>query len=763
MRQIIHKINFSLPIQLLKINLKKNRIILLLWILLFAIATGNFGKTYGVPYLFLDPEYLNKVNFWSLFILGVSFGIFTMAYNITIYILESYRFQFLMIQKSPFSKFSLNNCFFPLLFLIVFTVNFFRFQMIQGYQEELTILKELVGFYSGYFITLLLTVFYFELTGYAIFRKFTISLNTTLRQQRMNRVAVIQKIKMIKRKAYHTEYYIDFPFRFKKVESFIPYDKQSLSWVIDRNHLNALFLQVAGLITIFILGYFRDNPSVQIPAGASIMILSAIIAMIMGASAYWLKNWAVYAFLAIMIIINVGIQFDFINPDYQAFGLNYQNEKAIYSVDEIKKIAPDSVVRTDRSKTIEILNNWKAKFGSESKPKMVFICTSGGGQRAAVWTLRTLQIADSVTNNKLMQNTMLITGASGGLIGASYYRELHLRNQLGEKYNLTDKKYLNNISKDILNPIVFTLIINDMFVRYQSFSDGKYTYTKDRGYTFESQLNLNTEGVMKRKIMDYKPFEIKSTIPMLLLTPSIVNDGRKLYISPQGVAYMNTLCPENQQMMHSKFIGIEFMRFFKNQDAENMGFLSALRMSATFPYITPNVNLPSHPSMEIMDAGLTDNYGIADATRFAFVFKDWIKENTSGVVFMCIRDSPKLIPVERKAKTTIMDRIVNPIGTLYSNWDWLQDNTNEYYLEYASDFLGNKVKVINFEYTPVPDGWVRTEKTKEENDRQTMKAYKERASLSWHMTFKEKESLVNNIFDAQNLQSLKELKEELGN
>ena len=55
-------------------------------------------------------------------------------------------------------------------------------------------------------------------------------------------------------------------------------------------------------------------------------------------------------------------------------------------------------------------------------------------------------------------------------------------------------------------------------------------------------------------------------------------------------------------------------------------------MSASFPYITPNVNLPSEPSLEIMDAGLADNFGVSDAVLFLYNFKDWISENTSGVI-----------------------------------------------------------------------------------------------------------------------------------
>jgi hypothetical protein len=74
-------------------------------------------------------------------------------------------------------------------------------------------------------------------------------------------------------------------------------------------------------------------------------------------------------------------------------------------------------------------------------------------------------------------------------------------------------------------------------------------------------------------------------------------------------------------------------------------------MSATFPYITPTVTLPSYPEMEIMDAGLADNFGFTDAIKFLHVFKDWIAENTSGVILVSIRDSKKELEIEKKIRT----------------------------------------------------------------------------------------------------------------
>ena len=120
---MLEKILYSFPVQLFINNLKKNQVLLLCWLLLFMVVTGNFGKLLGIPYLFLDPEYIDKVGFWSFFIIGITVGGFTMAFHITCYIVDSFRFSFLGTLSRPFSRFAFNNSIIPLTFLMVYIMS----------------------------------------------------------------------------------------------------------------------------------------------------------------------------------------------------------------------------------------------------------------------------------------------------------------------------------------------------------------------------------------------------------------------------------------------------------------------------------------------------------------------------------------------------------------------------------------------------------------------------------------------------------------
>src|SRR6188768_3765455 len=122
------KIGYSFPVQLFLNNVKRNQVLLLCWIVLFAMVTGSFGKYLGIPYLFLDPEYLNKVNFTSFFILGVTVAGFTTAFHITCYINDGHRFSFVGTLSRPFTKFAINNSVVPILFIGTYFYQIIAFQ-----------------------------------------------------------------------------------------------------------------------------------------------------------------------------------------------------------------------------------------------------------------------------------------------------------------------------------------------------------------------------------------------------------------------------------------------------------------------------------------------------------------------------------------------------------------------------------------------------------------------------------------------------------
>ena len=451
--------------------------------------------------------------------------------------------------------------------------------------------------------------------------------------------------------------------------------------------------------------------------------------MVTGAISFWLRGWAISVIIGLFILLNLVFSLFNLGYAYPAFGLNYRGEKADYSLEALNQLSSPNSIQESKDHWLRQLNNWKVSTGQE-KPRMILIAVSGGGQRSALWTTNVLQHADSILKGSLMKETALITGASGGLVGAAYYRDLYWKN--GSPMNPI---HLDRVSGETLNSIVFTLLINDLFVTAKQVRFGEEKYQRDRGYEFERSLIDNTKGMLDRPISAYQNAEYAGEIPALIVSPLVTNDGRKLYISPQPVSFFNINPWDNTNIQ-----GVDFRALLKSQEADSLRFTTALRMSATFPYITPSITLPTNPPVKIADSGISDNYGIQDALLFINTFKDWIKENTSQVLLLSIRDSEKFEEVEAPQSLNVMQRFFSPIQNVYSSWDKVQTIKNDQLYEMMEEQLGGHLSRIEFELTPIQTG-------------QGMG----RASLSWRLTELEKQGIKKAIHSAKNKQRLSKL------
>ncbi len=750
---VLSAFGYSFPVQLLLNNFKRNHVLLLCWVILFAMITGAFGRYLGIPYLFLDPEYLNKVNFMSFFIMGICVAGFTMSFHITCYINDGHRFTFVGTLPRPFTKFCVNNSIIPLAFFGMYIYQIIGFQLNNEYASRGSIYTHLAGLLSGYVVMTLIFFVYFTFTNKDIFKYVVCQIDEKLKHSvKVTRASAMKKLDIARKKQIRVDSYLDYNLKFKRVQDAHFYDRATILQVFDQNHFNLVVIELFIFATVLVLGVLKDYPVFQLPAAASFIIFLTIFVMIAGAFSYWFGNWSATIALFLLIFINSLVGQDYFAKEYKAFGLNYDNEDTEYSIESLAMLNDSTAIAEDRARTFPMLEAWRSKFNE--KPKMVFLCASGGGKRAALWTFNAMQVADSLTGGKLMENSILITGASGGLIGASYFRELKLRQKLGENINPYAPQYRSKISTDNLNPLIFSLLANDLFVGFTRFEYAGNSYLKDRAYTFEQQLNQITEGSMDKPISAYDTLELQAIIPMMVLSPTIINDGRKLYIAARPVSFLNSELTSLPKDATAKYGGVDFHRLFAENGAGNLRFLSALRMCATFPYITPNTTLPTVPSLYIMDAGISDNFGLNDAIRFMHAYRDWIQKNTSGVLFLSIRDSPKLASIPERKGQTLLDEFTQPISSVYNNFENFQDITSDLLIGYSTSWFEKPIDRIDIEYqvgsfVPIL------------HDMDSIRKLNARASLSWRLTTREKQSLIDNLSSEKNREAIERLKELL--
>ena len=146
----------------------------------------------------------------------------------------------------------------------------------------------------------------------------------------------------------------------------------------------------------------------------------------------------------------------------------------------------------------------------------------------------------------------------------------------------------------------------------------------------------NTQGIMDKSLNEYAGLEQNGEIPHMFITPAVVNDSRRMIISTRPVRYMMQ-APFGQKYPGEIMVdAVDYYTLFQNQDAGSLRFLTALRMNATYPYITPNVHLPTDPVIEVMDAGFRDNFGLFSEAFWAV----WRSLGILWYLFGVLGDTP---------------------------------------------------------------------------------------------------------------------------
>ena len=727
-QNILFFIRSFFPIQLIFGHLKYNLFALSFWIFLFLVVSDKIGFAYGIPFLFYSPEYHGEIGSVSFALIGFALGGFTVAFNTYSYMKMGSKYPFLATLSRPFIRFSFNNALIPVIFNIYFIMRFISFQRAEEFSDNTEIYQYIFSYLGGYFLFITVSLFYFFPINKDVYK----ILGKTKDEQ-----AELDKLKYsllhkddesltgyFRYQKDRTYIYMASIFIWRKSRSIEHYDKDLLKKVFARTKINSSLFEVVTIVSFILLGVFRDSRFFEVPAAMSFVMLLTIILMLFSALRSWFYYWTSAVLIALVVLMNyLSTTSDWFQFTSYGYGLSYASEKMVpFNLQSVAELnLEDEKVEKSKKEYLKVLENWKKGTG-EKKPKMILINTSGGGSRSAFWTFSVLQRVDQKLKGKLMKHVHLISGASGGMIGAAYYRSLVLDDTLNNRHRKFQDRFQRNISKDLLNKLIFSAYSNDLFYRGKV-KYGGYTYSKDRGYAFEQQLHSNTEGVMNVPLSFYKNPEQKAMIPTMIFSPTIVDNGRRLLISNHTLAF---LCANHDKPngLTTSFENLDYQSFFANNNTGDLRFSSVMRMSATFPFVLPMVSLPTKPTMHIMDAGLRDNYGGKISLEMLYTMKEWIKKNTSGVIILQVRDTKKMLRGVVVKQVSLINKFTLPFGNMYDNFPRTQDFDQEQMMKLGTKNIGFPVNFVSFNL---------------------LEEQKKRISLSWHLTSQEK-ARVNKAF-----------------
>jgi hypothetical protein len=274
------------------------------------------------------------------------------------------------------------------------------------------------------------------------------------------------------------------------------------------------------------------------------------------------------------------------------------------------------------------LTAWHEATGQD-KPKLVLVATTGGAYRASFWTTVVLDELGRSLGAGFHRHIRLITGASGGIVGAAYYVSSLTEGGLPEGGSTPLLEEDSGL--DSLTPVVRQLVFGDL--------PGVFLSTRrdhDRGVELERQW-----ATLARTFPQLGDGERAGWRPSLVVSPMVVESGRRLLISNLDLGRLAEVRPLEEAPGSQIFSrpAIEFFRVFPEARA-TFSLQTAVRMSATFPFASPAVTLPVDGIRRVVDAGYYDNYGVDLATTWLHLNQDWIRDHTSGVALIQLRAYP---------------------------------------------------------------------------------------------------------------------------
>ncbi len=267
--------------------------------------------------------------------------------------------------------------------------------------------------------------------------------------------------------------------------------------------------------------------------------------------------------------------------------------------------------------------------GDGKKPKLAVVVVSGGATRSAYWTATVLQRLEDEIDG-FSKHVRIVAGASGGMLGGACYVQ-ELRERAGGS---PPKKFPDRVPVDSITPVARNIALQEI---WRSLLPVRWPL--DRGIVLERDW-----GLIGYPIQALVPLEEQGKVPSIIFSPMMAEDGRRLLISNLDLWVLSGaeggMITENDagtQPHDYSLSAIEFFRIFPF--ATKFELATAVRMNASFPFVSPAVNLPTDPPRRVVNAGYYDNYGVQVGAAWIQKNLRWLLDKTSGVVLIQVRDA----------------------------------------------------------------------------------------------------------------------------
>lgn len=228
---------------------------------------------------------------------------------------------------------------------------------------------------------------------------------------------------------------------------------------------------------------------------------------------------------------------------------------------------------------------------------LFFIASHGGGLKANVWTLNVLNTLQQETNGKLLNQSIALSGASGGSLGLALYTGLYKED--GTNTSRIQKK-IDTLAHQNYTSLDLTLTFGlDSYRKLWPLN--QRIGLRDRPYyamvKYQNNIqNSKSSMLSETSFRDYwkEAFNRKGYFPSLIMNTAATNGSRGILWSVKQLNF-NDIFPYSENLADLS-------------NNKTLPFYQAVSTTNRFPMLSPAAKIPGYG--HYIDAGAIDNSGL---------------------------------------------------------------------------------------------------------------------------------------------------------
>jgi len=335
----------------------------------------------------------------------------------------------------------------------------------------------------------------------------------------------------------------------------------------------------ACFLAVYAFGYFAFTPErgpEPVPALAFVMLVLIGGSWFLSGLAFFFDRYRVPV-LTLLVAGSFAISYAF-DSDYYYHRLT-RADPALPAGQRVERLR-------------SLVTTWQKK----NTPIMTVIAANGGGIQAAAWTARAL-VEIQRQCPAFAPSVFLVSAVSGGSVGAMYFVDRYAAVGFPPDPSVLDR-ILEAAETSSLDEAGWGLAYPDLLRAFLPFA--VYPNTIDRAWSLERAWarGLQMGGRPPSTMRDWAAGIEAGWRPIPVFNATIVETGERFLISPVDL-------PDGW--------GRVFSTIYPH---DTLDVVTAARLSATFPYVTPIARRDrGRTDFHVADGGYFDNFGVATALQ----------------------------------------------------------------------------------------------------------------------------------------------------